>query len=193
MVRFIDLILLMKNSFTLILLIFLAFVINTNCKKTTQPLSSLERLPPITQEGKNTFGFLLNGQPWTPAGNNGTANLSVYVDANYKQGTFNITAYRIIGQENRQSIGLGIADSLNFQPIPTALILGKQTLSGVSFISNKCTYDFFDDTTYKYGELKLSKLDKTNRIIAGTFIATFYKTDCGDTIKITDGRFDMRY
>ena len=164
----------------------------SECKK-HKPETPVEQLPPVTQSGKNTLGFLLNGQPWTPAGNNGRANLSIYVDINYKKGTFNITAYRILSNANRESVGFGIADSLIFQSIPETLKLGKHSLFGLSLITNQCTYDFFDSSTYRSGQLTLSKFDKTNQIISGTFDVVLYKSGCGDTLKITEGRFDMKY
>jgi len=42
----------------------------------------LEQLPPATQTGANTFGCLLNGEAWTPSGNNGygTGNYTVACD-----------------------------------------------------------------------------------------------------------------
>jgi hypothetical protein len=42
------------------------------------------------------------------------------------------------------------------------------------------------------GELKLSKVDVSNKIISGTFWFNI-KTDFCDTLKITDGRFDIKY
>jgi len=62
----------MKHSpyYCVIILLVLSSIFAT-CKK--NPTDS-NGLPPATQEGKNTFGFLLNGQVWTPQGNNGTAN-----------------------------------------------------------------------------------------------------------------------
>jgi len=53
-------------------------------------------LPQTTQEGKNTLGFLLNGQTWTPNGFNGTANLSLSYDATFSGGVFNLAAYRYV-------------------------------------------------------------------------------------------------
>ena len=78
-------------------------LIFTNCKK-SKPDSN--GLPAVTQEGKNTLGFLLNGQPWTPQGNNGTGNLDLYYDATFQGGVFNLSAYRNVSTTNgsRQSL-----------------------------------------------------------------------------------------
>ncbi len=66
----------MKKILTAITIIFIFCF--AQCKK---PKVDSNGLPAATQEGKNTFGFLLNGQPWPPHGFNGTANLSLYYDA----------------------------------------------------------------------------------------------------------------
>ena len=55
-------------------------------------------LPPATQTGANTFGCLVNGQVWTPKGNNGSSNYSVSYDPTYRKGTLNVGTYRYIGQ-----------------------------------------------------------------------------------------------
>jgi hypothetical protein len=135
------------------------------------------------------LGFLLNGQPWTPQGNNGTANLSIDVDFGFNQAVFGISAYRLSSGEH---IGFGIKDSLNFTSIPSTLLFAEQTLFQFGFISNSCFIDYYDTSVYRNGSLTLTKLDKSNHIISGNFSATIFKTGC-DTIHITDGRFDMKY
>jgi hypothetical protein len=49
-----------------------------------------------------------------------------------------------------------------------------------------------DTDTNVSGAITIVKLDKVNHIISGTFNATLIKPDC-DTVKITEGRFDMKY
>jgi hypothetical protein len=150
-------------------------------------------LPPATQQGKNTLGFLLNGQPWTPQGNNGTANLSIDVDFAFNNGIFNIAAYRRLGNNAREKIAFGIPDSLNFFKMPITLFLGPNTLLGLGFTNEICDYSSRDSTTFSSGNITISKLDKITGIFAGTFNATLYKTNCVDTIRITNGRFDMKF
>jgi hypothetical protein len=159
------------------------------CKKSNPDNNGL---PAATQEGKNTLGFLLNGQPWTPQGNNGTANLSIDFDAGINNGIFSLSAYKIINSLNRQRFGLGIKDSLNFISVPKIYILGNSTLYGAAYSDDSCTFDYFDSTINRSGNLTITRFDKTNRIISGTFSTTFNKTGCPE-IKITDGRFDMKF
>jgi hypothetical protein len=151
-------------------------------------------LPPPTETGKNTLGFFLNGEPWTPQGFSGTANLSIDYDPNFNNGILGIVAYRTISSNDKTQFIIGIADSLNFLIPPVRLFIKKKSIAGASYSNkNYCDINHNDTTIFNSGELTLTKLDKTNRIIAGTFDAILYKPDCGDTVKITQGRFDMKY
>jgi len=159
------------------------------CKK-NKPDSN--GLPAATQEGKNTLGFLLNGQPWKPQGSNGTANLSIDYDAGFNNGVCGISAYRIITSDNREYFKLGIVDSLNFYTEPFTIPLTNSGLSLFYFSDNNCLLISTELGTNVTGILTVTKLDRTNRIIAGTFSATLLKNGCKE-IKITDGRFDMKF
>lgn len=135
----------------------------------------------------------MNGQPWTPQGNNGTANLSIDVDFGFNQGVFGIAAYRIISSNYREYFGIGIKDSLNFVSIPSNLPMNKYSISNSRFSTNTCDMSFYDTTVFRSGKLTITRLDKVNRIISGTFNTTLFEPSCGDTIRITDGRFDMKF
>ena len=81
-------------------------------KKEPGPAPTPESLlPPATQTGANTFGCLLNGQLWTPAGADGTSNYSVYYDPSFGGGSFNITTYRYSNNkaDTKQSISIGMS------------------------------------------------------------------------------------
>lgn len=157
------------------------------CKK-NKPDSN--GLPPATQEGKNTLGFLLNGQPWIPRGNSITGNLSIDFDPNFNEGVFDIVAYDFNSQTNEQ-FSIGVRDSLNFVSIPAIYNLSRTSLFGIS-IKKSCDYFNQLNDVQSEGTLTILKLDRTNKIIAGTFNATLSKDGC-DIIKITEGRFDMKY
>ena len=83
-------------------------IINASCKKTVTPPPPLtEELPPVTQEGKNTCGFLVNGKVWLPKGRvgNGSPNLKVWYDPAYHNGTFNING---LGMKKVKEISLQV-------------------------------------------------------------------------------------
>ena len=178
----------MKNLIASLIIITLLTTLGcSSCKK---DITNSNDLPPTTQDGKNTFGFLLNGQPWTPQGVRGTGNLSIDFDPNFNKGIFNIVAYNFIPSISEQ-VTLGIRDSLNFMNAPFTLSLGTNSLYVISYAKSCDYFSKFSDVA-STGTLTISKLDRTNRIISGTFNATLFKVGC-DTIKITEGRFDMKF
>ncbi|MFN4008293.1 MAG: hypothetical protein ACK4HE_12375 [Chitinophagaceae bacterium] len=174
-------------------LLFSLFILTTFCfAKCEKDKIDFNGLPTATQEGKNTLGFLLNGQPWTPKGFNGTANLSIDFDPGLRNGIFSISAYRIISNNDRSYFGIGVNDSINTLTPPKTYSLGNNSLYGIYFSDNNCTFDYFDNTITRTGMLTITKLDRTNRIISGTFNATVSKNGC-TIISITEGRFDMKF
>jgi hypothetical protein len=173
----------MKNLSALFSL-SLCVLLSGCCKKDTpQPL---DQLPAATQEGKNTFGCLLNGQAWTPKGYNGTSNYSVSYDPTFNGGSFDIAVYRL-DKNNNQYLYI-YSDGIN--------VIGTYSLTdplkGAStFIDdNQCTYDR-SNTIYRKGTLTITQLDLNKGIISGTFEFTLAKPGC-DTIRVTNGRFDKK-
>ena len=175
----------MKN---LMLLLLIAFVFSfAQCKKSNPDSNGL---PAATQDGKNTLGFLLNGQPWKPQGTVLTGNLSIDFDINFNQGIFNIVAYDFTSP-NPEQLTIGVRDSLIFMSAPFSLNLNRNSLYVISFTKN-CEYFSTLSDVESSGSLTVSKLDKINHIISGTFNAVLSKVGC-DTVRITEGRFDMKY
>ncbi|WP_162550068.1 hypothetical protein [Hymenobacter nivis] len=62
--------------------LLLSLALLLGCKKTEQ--APADQLPPATQTGANTLGCLVNGQPWTPQGYNGSSNYSVVYDPTFR-------------------------------------------------------------------------------------------------------------
>ena len=62
-------------------------------------------------------------------------------------------------------------------------------MPGASY-ENGLRYDATDNNS---GELKINKFDSVNRIISGTFFFTGTDNSNGQTVNITEGRFDIRY
>jgi hypothetical protein len=185
----------MKNTFILTLVIIISSIIIScsSCKKNIDPqVDNPYGLPNATQEGKNTLGFLLNGQPWTPKGQLGTsANLTFYYDATFSAGVFNIGAYRILdNQGSMEKINI-FADTIqNAQRIsfPTK----KLGLIFRNATNTNCDFLTAESTTKVTGFIDIKKLDKVAHIFSGEFEFTLTKTNC-DTVKITQGRFDLKF
>ena len=169
--------------------IFLILVISViGCKKATTSNPVVEHLPPETQNGKNTFGCLLNGKVWVPYKTDFTRKLEVWYDQYYHLGTLRIIAER---RKNGSDQSITIAmDSLNH--IGHYSLNDRKSKIYYDDLIKNCIYDSFDTSVLKTGNLNITKLDFQNRIIAGTFDFTLIKTGC-DTIRATEGRFDVKY
>ena len=176
---------------TLFYFLLIILIPAIGCKKHKHDTPA-DQLPPATQTGANTLGFLLKGQPWTPKGwSGGTTNLSLYYDPSYHGGTFNITTYRELSQNDKQTFGIAMDSFQN----TGSFYLNKFSNLKVGFDNRieSCTITPFDTSIYRYGKLVITKFDKINQIISGNFDFTLFNSACGDTIKIIDGRFDLKY
>jgi hypothetical protein len=183
------------------LLPLLALLLLTQCHKSDpDPTKPEDQLPAATQTGAGTFGCLLNGQPWTPSGGGlfGNPNLLITYDPAYKGGNLAITAYRVLGSTiNRQYIGVG-GDGINqagTYPLTTYTTNPTAPLRVPSFSdgskTSPCDEYLSAPGTKARGQLILTRLDKVQGIVSGTFNFTLSQPGC-DTIKVTQGRFDYK-
>lgn len=175
-------------SLTAILVLILTS--SSNCKK-----AGLlgDKLPAATQEGKNTCGFLLNGEVWLPKGDNGFPNLSCDYDETFMGGAFNVTGYRYENGANN-STNFGVAsDSIQTTGMYKLNLRKTRTRYGVYCnLVTLCCYQWTDTIPNHNAFLNITKLDKVNRIVSGTFEFALTTSGC-DTVRITQGRFDMKY
>jgi hypothetical protein len=165
------------------------------CKKDTpQPL---DQLPPATQEGKNTFGCLLNGQAWTPKGYSGYSNYSVVYDPTFNEGNFNLKVYRIEKQNDNSDIQYFLTLVMDTLSQPGTYSLNSPNLRGGAYYmivrsNNQVICDYtYENQIYRRGSLTITRLDLNKGIISGTFEFTLAKPGC-DTIRVTNGRFDKQ-
>jgi hypothetical protein len=144
-------------------------------------------LPPITMEGKNTLGFLLDGKVWVPYQESSgifTPTLEFKMDGNVLRG-----GARLKSKDIDQHF------SITIQVENEEIIQIDSNYVGVFFINNKNTgfscNEYRNSTNTSY--IIISKLDWTNRIIAGTFEFPMMVNGCKDTLTIKDGRFDLKF
>lgn len=156
------------------------------------PIRPEDQLPPATQTGANTFGCLVNGQPWTPRGYNGTSNYAVSYDSGLNNGLFALKTYRYPEtSQDFQSIYLGVLSDCRLG----TYFFQSAKKAGVRYYDTKTACDLRSGdstTTYSHGSLTITRLDLTNGIIAGTFAFTLYKPGGCDSVRVTQGRFDKR-
>ena len=172
----------------------------TQCSKTTVDPNGL---PPETQTGAGTFACLINGAVWQYKNADNfytTPKTRWEFDPNYLSGYLYIGGARYSDGTFENDALLLAADSLNFTKEKNInLSLSEFSIRYINYTqSNKIcgTIDSYPaDTTIKAlssGKLNITRLDQTSRIISGTFYCSIKQVGC-DTLKITNGRFDLKY
>ena len=188
----------MKIYIIVLLTIFASTLLAASCKKTETVLTDLQKLPPATQTGANTFGCLVNGKAWVAQRNDCNVfcdpSFKVYYENSYG-GFISLNAKKIDIQNNIDE-EFGIAfDSSNFKLIHPIRVFNNYTVGtfrNYSSSSSCNTYvRYFDSTVTHFGSVNLTKYDLANRIISGTFEFTLTKPGC-ETISVTEGRFDKK-
>jgi hypothetical protein len=179
----------MKRFYILALVIYCTFFSNS-CKKNSNT-TDIPGLPPATQSGANTFGCLVNGVAWVTQGYGGFNNLSIDYDPGFNNGILGIAAYNFSTIPSTQIV-VAIRDSLNFMKYPKRLELTKTSLYGCLYTRSCTIFSHDNDTKIVDGYLEIQKLDKVAGFVSGKFEFSLEKKDC-DTIKITNGRFDIKF
>jgi hypothetical protein len=173
---------------SLITILLLIITSSSNCIKNG---TYKAQLPPATQEGKNTCGFLVNGKVWLPRGDNGFSNLNCIYDETFMGGAFNINGYMYESGANNSISFVVAIDSLQSSGLYKLNVKGGgvgKYCNGVTL----CCYHWTDTIQNHNAFLNITKLDKQKRIVSGTFEFALTTSGC-DTVRITQGRFDMNY
>ena len=159
-------------------------------------MNPASELPPLTQEGKNTFGCKVNGEIWVPyykCGGTGNPCGEIAVDV-----------YRTnISTSLPLSFSIAVGQKKSDNSL-TAFVIETKMNQGIFVVGNKIdsviinyqkpvgqlyyNYNYYS----KVEKLEITKLDTVNKIIAGIFEFTLYKS-VTDSIKITEGRFDLKF
>jgi len=169
-------------------------------------------LPEITEEGKNTFGMLVNGEVWKryyeiSLMTWGTRNLKV----KYNSSTSDLSI-QVYSSDLNDFVRFYFSDIVGtgdyfFDCVDDKLSCIVESegyfdcdndayfLCSTMFQRNQNTYnpeDFFLLLNKNESNLHLTKLDTINKIISGTFSVNLYNCK-GKMLEITNGRFDARY
>ncbi len=166
-----------------ILLIFLSlFIIGaflSTCKK--------DKLPKATEKGANTFGCKINGVSFKPCENKYISDPTLYGGMDQ---TFN-EAFVTAECNNPKPQRRVYIQLYNFRGVGDYLL---------SDSNNICTYkQRYPDKIYQSfltgkGKVTITKDDRTNYILSGTFEFTAANQDnSNDVVTVTDGRFDVSY
>jgi hypothetical protein len=141
-------------------------------------------LPNATQTGANIFACRINGVNWISGTgitilNGGASNDTLSLTgadggANYfERLTIQVFGGAIQGSQKQITTTSSTKLFLNT----------NRTCQGIGSVSTNYAVE---------GNITLTKIDKTNKIISGTFNCKIPMPNC-DTLKITDGRYDIGY
>ncbi|WP_018676632.1 hypothetical protein [Riemerella columbina] len=178
----------MKHLFSALLVGLLL----TTCKERTSE-DPQNQLPPITQNGANTAGCLVNGKVLVPK--NGTQNFGgppaygLFISRLYGSFRLDIKNYKNDGfvhmyisklDDNKVTYNIGQSDGQPFEPH------SNSSEAQLYAVNNNNIYI----SSANSGTISITK--NSYPIISGTFSASLYNKDNpSEKIQITDGRFDI--
>ncbi len=169
----------MKSLLPLCLLTTL-FFISCNDDDATPTVVTL---PPITSEGLNTFGCMVNGEPWVAQVNN---NIDDKLDVIFNPFNDELQLHaKLVTSNKDEQFNFGV---LNVNEEKEYQIPGIDP-NGI-FWDWKNSKSYTLDTS-KVRSLKLNTFNTTEKIVSGTFEFTVFRGN--DTLKITEGQFDAKY
>ncbi len=171
--------------------LFILLVVNIQCRKSS---SQPNILPPVTQEGMNTFGCKVNGVVWVP-----------YFQCTILTGGCKELGFRVYYQDTTNK--LPIYFTLDVQRLISDTLFtsfgmytdGQQINNTGNVIDSVLVIYTRGTTQYsnllpnlKTGAFNITKLDTVNNIVSGTFSFALHDIS-GDSVVVTDGRFDLTY
>jgi len=165
--------------------ILITFLSYGCCKKSDpKPLTELEKLPPATQKGKDTFGCLVNGKAWVP-------KTTIDADAFYQLGVLQLGG-GLFGPTQFIEMGLLEVNGFRIQEGTYPLIKTANSFSNAGIETSPNTLCSYSPSDTFSGTLTITKFDRVLYIVSGLFEFSTVASGC-DTLKITNGRFDIRY
>src|SRR5690606_2792432 len=188
----------MRNTFLLLLsslFLFACCKSDDNMPTPDPNIPEVEKLPPATQTGANTVGCLVNDMAFLPSGSL-TGSSNPY--CGYYYDSFVLVFSIVKNKENitgngTESVAIYIDETILEEGIiyllhynETGRYAAFDIIGGLGTIPDE-SYETNNEYT---GELHITKLDKHNNIISGTF--WFDAVDeQGEVVEIREGRFDM--
>ena len=165
-----------------LILIFLALITFHSCDLFN--MDNDPSLPEITQEGKGTFGCLIDGELFLPKGPDPTGGMRGNPHAKYTEASGTL----IIQAQNTDSWRISL---LHFPLVEEGNYLLTKNCVLHDLTTNSCE-DYIIDSLAS--SLTITLLDKDNDIVSGIFSGNFVnECDSTNIIHITEGRFDLSY
>ena len=174
----------------------LAFASCKSCKKELTTEDLVAQLPPATQTGANTFGCLIDGVPYVPNGLTGWSGTYPAIRGGYLSNNGTFPTRNNVRILTKSMGGLDFNIWLAEVNTPKAYPLRYNSNNGYAlvYVPQKNDTPIFTVFTYgsTSGQVNVTKADTVNKIVAGTFEFEATHIETGKTIKITNGRFDLK-
>jgi hypothetical protein len=175
----------MKYACGLSLLLLL--LLTVNCEKDIPS----KTLPPITQEGKNTAGFLLDGEVWVPFVKcRYFSNPCADIHARYGEPYAGSNEVEILLGREVNELKSSLIITSYFPIKNSGDYIDSVNIEFLSENGDVNLRSFTKSSKYPEGNFTITRLDTVDRIMAGTFSFTL-RNRKGKTVEITDGRFDF--
>lgn len=180
----------MKNKFLLLTWLLAVPLLWGGCDK--QNDCPELRLPPLTTEGLNTFGCLIDGEVWVP-----------HVDWQLIQTPLDFGEITVVHFEDENAFYIRVDRRPNGNCDSTDQVmhfsisldsLDDVNLDNSSGFNNWNTgrWQYRPDTTVNR-VVDIQKFDPDERILSGTFSFDFLHEPSGESIQVRDGRFDLKF
>ncbi|UUV22122.1 DUF6252 family protein [Paenimyroides aestuarii] len=184
----------MKKIFLLfaVALLIIACYKDDEAPQPTPEPTEIEKLPPATQTGANKVGCLVNGKAFLPEGQL-TGSSNPY--CGYFHDAFSLVFNVVKNNDNITANGtesVVVYSSNTFLEEGNTYVLQAENSdhSGGYRVFDRNDYQFYDTNDEYIGELHITKLDKTNNVISGTFWFDAVNEQ-SKKVEIREGRFDM--
>ena len=183
------------KSLTLCVLTLFSMLCGMQCEK-DQNIPEIDKLPPATQIGADTFGCLVDGNAFLPKGTlfspplkqayyqyvNGAYHFSIGITNKINNTEFvkdiHLSAHELNLEEKTYKFGL----------VNTPGIFGGSY--SVYHLYDNGTIDEYSTDPILQGEISINNFDSVNYIISGTFWFDAINKD-GKMVEVREGRFDM--
>jgi hypothetical protein len=161
-------------------------------------------LPPITEQGRNSFGFKLNGNTWVPYYDcgwfSGPSSALIFITYRDSLGNyawpigFELRAQRVSANSTSY---FEMKTRFSVFPYPSYISHTGNIFDSleISYQKESCCDTYRSIPNYSPGTVLVTKLDTANKIISGTFSFNLYTyiDQTLDSVVITDGRFDLKF
>ena len=171
----------------------------SSCGKDDDGPDNPHGLPNATQNGANTFGCLINGEPWIAEIGLGVLSPSLRpFDMTYDEtdtGIFYNNHWSIVA---RRKFKDSISDSFNIRAWfseEDILInhVDHRLYFSLKFGDDQAINAFYELDTLRPYMFEITKLDTANNICAGVFDFYAVSDDDDEVLHFEEGRFDKKY